>query len=263
VLEFEEQNRAVDITQIRVSPQELAQALQTVEERKEAEARAQVDTIPLGQAIQALGVNYTPEEVLAALQANRARPQEVGLKRSGRPLRLRARTALLLACAVPSVLLLGIGLRSLRTGSAPPELAAATVVSPAPVAADRATVGLQTTYLSQIGVGQTFHCDTGTLLRLANGTVGADPVVEVGAGQKDLWIAARIPSGFEVQGWATTADALKLANGQEATLYRTPDAFSSETPRAQVHVPLKRLVNVQSAPNSEDYLTVRTTSTSR
>ncbi len=68
MLKFQDQNEVFDADQVRVSPQELAEALRSVDERKEAEAKAQAETIPLGEAIQALGIRHTPEEIWEALQ---------------------------------------------------------------------------------------------------------------------------------------------------------------------------------------------------
>ena len=76
MLEFQKENDAIDAAQIRVTPQELTEALRTVEESKAAEARVNEETLPLGEAIQALGLNYSPEEVLEAVKAHRARREQ-------------------------------------------------------------------------------------------------------------------------------------------------------------------------------------------
>ena len=58
--------------QIRVTPQELAAALA----RLEARQGGLDGTIPLGDAVQELGLNTTPEELLREIEAGRAHPQE-------------------------------------------------------------------------------------------------------------------------------------------------------------------------------------------
>ncbi len=58
--------------QVRVTPEELAAALA----RLEARQGGLEGTIPLGDAVQELGLNTTPEELLREIEAGRARVQE-------------------------------------------------------------------------------------------------------------------------------------------------------------------------------------------
>lgn len=55
----------------RVTSGELTQALTQIEARKEAEAQRLAGTIPLGQAVEDLGLEVTPEELLAEVRALR------------------------------------------------------------------------------------------------------------------------------------------------------------------------------------------------
>jgi len=55
--------------QVRVTPEELATALSRIEARKDAGQRHADGTIPIGEAVQQLGLDTTPEEVLAEVQA--------------------------------------------------------------------------------------------------------------------------------------------------------------------------------------------------
>ena len=57
--------------QRRVTPEELAKALAAVEARKEQSARETEGTIPIGEAVQQLGFDATPEEIWAEVQARR------------------------------------------------------------------------------------------------------------------------------------------------------------------------------------------------
>ena len=59
---------------VRVTPEELAQALSRIEARKDAGQRNVDGTISIGEAVQQLGVDSTPEEVLAEVQAIRQEP---------------------------------------------------------------------------------------------------------------------------------------------------------------------------------------------
>lgn len=55
----------------RVTPHELAQAVARIEARQAEEARRQQETIPIGQAVQELGLGLAPEEILAEIEAQR------------------------------------------------------------------------------------------------------------------------------------------------------------------------------------------------
>jgi len=58
---------------VRVTPEELAAAISRIEARKDAEQRQVDGTIPIGEAVQQLGLEATPEEVLAEVRAGRQR----------------------------------------------------------------------------------------------------------------------------------------------------------------------------------------------
>ena len=57
----------------RVSAQELSHIVSILQARKEAEARQRANTVALGDAVEQLGLEMTPEELLAEIQADRAR----------------------------------------------------------------------------------------------------------------------------------------------------------------------------------------------
>ncbi len=57
--------------QARVTPEELAQALARIEARQAEQAKQQQATIPIGQAVEELGLGIAPEEILAEIQARR------------------------------------------------------------------------------------------------------------------------------------------------------------------------------------------------
>ena len=59
--------------QVRVTPEELSQALASIEERKQAEAGRLAGTIPIDQAVSELHLDSTSEEIWAEVQAQRAR----------------------------------------------------------------------------------------------------------------------------------------------------------------------------------------------
>jgi hypothetical protein len=253
LLEHQDQDELKAAEKVRVRPAELAQALHTVDVRKEAEAREQADTIPLGQAIEALGITYTAEEVLEALKAHRASQQaNVPYMKVRRGWRHRAVTTVLVGSLFTC---LTLGLFLARSAPMNPAITPATAtLSTAPVA--NTAFSLQTKRLSKIAIGEEFHCDTDTLFRIAYGTASKDTVVEVGPNQNDFWRGTRGQAGLELEAWTTPTEALKLANGEEATLYRSQDQFAVGVEKTEVHVPFSRLNHGGRFPNDASLLTV-------
>lgn len=76
MLKHEDSPQAPPAAKVRVTPEELAAALSRLEAQKEAGQRQADGTIPLGEAVQELGLNTTPEELLQEIEAGRARFQE-------------------------------------------------------------------------------------------------------------------------------------------------------------------------------------------
>lgn len=89
--------KAGEAAQVRVTTKELADAMASLQARKEAAARRMEGSIPLGEAIQELQLDATPEELLAEVQALRAR-------QTPSPSRLSVRT--LLNALMPALLIL-------------------------------------------------------------------------------------------------------------------------------------------------------------
>ena len=145
--------------QARVTPQELAAALA----RLEARQGGLDGTIPLGDAVQELGLNATPEELLREIEAGRARHQ------TSSSLTRRAKAGLAGAAALIGVPVLLGGLFTLRSGVSPPPapvatlaVAAAPQAVPKPISLDsnlpvRDTSG-KLVLLSEVGDNQPVHC---------------------------------------------------------------------------------------------------------
>lgn len=99
-----EPQTASEAAQVRVTTKELADAMASLQARKEAAARRMEGSIPIGEAIQELQLDATPEELLAEVQTLRARvPPPSSLSRTG----LRAR--LLAAFGAAAAFALGMG----------------------------------------------------------------------------------------------------------------------------------------------------------
>lgn len=87
--------KAGEAAQVRVTTKELADAMASLQARKEAAARRMEGSIPIGEAIQELQLDATPEELLAEVQALRERPAESSHRRSRAGLAGRSAIALL------------------------------------------------------------------------------------------------------------------------------------------------------------------------
>lgn len=113
--------------QVRVTPEELATAVSRIEARKDTDQQRADGTIPIGEAVQQLGLAVTPEEVLAEVQA--ARAQQAMRKKSPSP---RRRLALMLGVGIGMVGLVGWwSIPPANQGQAPP-VATLTVPQAAP-----------------------------------------------------------------------------------------------------------------------------------
>ncbi len=115
--------RTTPAAQVRVTPQELAAALA----RLEARQGGLDGTIPLGDAVQELGLNVTPDELLREIEAGRALPQE---GKAGTRQALSNRLRISIAVALSLVLSGGALLASLRMDE-PAKPAVAVITAPA------------------------------------------------------------------------------------------------------------------------------------
>jgi len=88
--------------QVRVTPEELATAVSRIEARKDTDQRRADGTIPIGEAVQQLGLGVTPEEVLAEVRA--ARAQRATQRKGPSP---RQRLGLMLGVGIGLVGLVG------------------------------------------------------------------------------------------------------------------------------------------------------------
>lgn len=70
--EPQEQTPEIPAAQIRVTSEELAQAINALEASKDAAARHLTGTVPIGEVVQELKLEATPEEIWAQVQRQRA-----------------------------------------------------------------------------------------------------------------------------------------------------------------------------------------------
>lgn len=143
--------------QVRVTPQELAEALA----RLEARQGEREGTIPLGDAVQELGLSATPEELLREVEAGRARHQ------ASRPRTRLAKAGRTAAAALACGLLLLVGLFAFRSEAPAPSVAVAVSAPVTPSAAPITTPpnllvrqpDHKMVLLSEVADGQPVFCD--------------------------------------------------------------------------------------------------------
>ncbi len=142
---------------VRVTPEELAAAIARIEARQDTDQRRADGTIPIGEAVQQLGLEATPEEVLAEVQAGRR--QAVPRKRR-MPLGRRLALSLGLTGILLGAALGGNDLWQMRRQAAAQASAGSYVL---PVLLDPnllvSTASGKLVNLSAVKDGQPVHCD--------------------------------------------------------------------------------------------------------
>lgn len=129
MLQSEPEKIKTPAAQVRVTPQELAAALA----RLEARQGGLDGTIPLGDAVQELGLNATPEELLREIEAGRAQQQQ-------RPPRTRGARLLRVGMSgLAAGVLVVSALFAVRSAPAPAPPVAAVIAPAVPQAAPSAS----------------------------------------------------------------------------------------------------------------------------
>src|SRR5688572_5980000 len=198
MLRHEELEIETPASQVRVTAQELAQALAAIEARKEAETQQKADTISLGEAIRQLDINATPEELLEAVRAQTASKTEVRPSKSNNSAKLQA-IVLMLCLLIPFAWLL----EAYET-TVPPTA----VASPTPVSASSSTsLSEEFPLLSRVPMNQPVAIEYSDLARLAQ-YLQIDLRVNARAGNSmdtwstPLWIIRKSAEGLVVECWA-------------------------------------------------------------
>lgn len=234
-----------EAAQVRVTPQELAEATAIIEARREAAAKHLADTIALGEAVQQLGLAATPEELFAEVQALRAKAQQseaiknkmlraqVGAKQTDKTLSGKQAVVLfgLVLCFFMPFLALLLSMKTSRPIpsmapaflSAPQQTSSASVSNPAATDADRVRELNPGLFQSlDLKDGQTARCSIENIRELARGANPAGIWAARKAGDVS-WQLARQSGRFCVQCWIEPAQATRLANGQSALVAAMKD----------------------------------------
>jgi hypothetical protein len=219
---------------VRVTAEELAQALAAVETRRADEQQRTADTIALGEAIRQLDLDVTPEELLAEVSIRRREVQQS----ANRKVRQRENNLVLVMVLVVSFAV-NILLVTRQPRGQQPSVVAAATITPTPQLADFPK-------LSQVPDGLTVFVDFDTLSALAKGRAADSVVVDArqNVGSRQLWRIVKQPNGLFVQAFVSEADALKIANGQAGQLSATDPTWGGTQSYALTDVPLARFANI-------------------
>jgi hypothetical protein len=236
--EAEQQNVSAAL-RARVTPEELARAIAALESKREAERQQQHDTVPLGEMVHQLGIDVTPEELLAEVEE--ARAARIAAQQAGGR-RLTPRQAnwfliFLLALLVAPTLLAVLFAR-LRVS--PPRKASPT---------------LAMIPLSQVADGQIVHIDYHTLSSLAAGQgeagkmlvdarlTGADRTAGSPAFDTE-WTLIRQGNAFVVRAWATAEQILRCSNEQRGIVFSSRPPWLPAANVMTVDLPLYRFQEI-------------------
>lgn len=220
--------------QYRVSAQELSHIVQILQTRKEAEARQRANTVALGDAIEQLGLEMTPDELLSEIHADRARRS--GVSRPRRQNAAQRRTfATFAVCAGLAAMMVGsihmhnlnraMWMDSSRPLYGPSEFMVETTpaiptqveISPA---APAVTVTSQFRAFSQFDEGEAADCDFDSLRALANGKSETETMVQNNGTREDaLWTIVKQDGEVKVYVFGTNTEIAKAMNGHEAHLF--------------------------------------------
>jgi hypothetical protein len=72
----ENETEPVPAAQMRIKTEELARAVAAIEARRQGEAQALVGTLVIGEAVEELSLDMTPEEILAEVKAQQEEQRE-------------------------------------------------------------------------------------------------------------------------------------------------------------------------------------------
>ena len=232
----------------RVSAQELSHIVSILQARKEAEARQRANTVALGDAVEQLGLEMSPEELLAEIQADRTR--RAGGSRPNRQNQTQRRTfATFAVCAgLAGMMVSSIHMHRLNRAvwesrnnplylpyeavetatPAPYQTAIESQPSTAETPATEANAAAEVTPsapspylpLDQFEENKIADCDFASLHALANGKSPSDVLVTALGPQEDkLWGIKKQNGEVMVYVFATRDDTLTAMNGHPAHVY--------------------------------------------
>ncbi len=199
---------------VRVTPEELAAAVTALQIRKEG----QPGTIAIGDAVEELGLDVTPEEVLAEVQAKQqARPSKKRLLRAQR---------FVLAIGIAGVLL-GTGIYSgVQTQAQSGQLIPGTEpyhVEPHILALDRAFLKPVVTTLAEAPDGKTLYCSPHAIdvAAMSRNTQESQPEISQSVTEMN-WPVVKYGKDLYVRGWIRVPLSKEAAKLSDVEVFNKP-----------------------------------------
>lgn len=223
--EQEVETPSLPAEQVRVTPEELSQALASIEERKQAEASRLAGTIPIDQAVSELHLDSTSDEIWAEVQAQRARAAAAQREHTRREQRQQKQAAQQAQAARPQFVAprrlqgwtrfiapLVVLWVLVHNGIIPhfwshPTHAAAPILRP----------------LAQIPDGKEVYADDAALAQISAGKPAAQITVsEAATGNR--WTMVKMGSHVYLRGYIAHADSLQSLQGSALHIYNDSDS---------------------------------------
>jgi hypothetical protein len=244
----------------RATPDEISQALAAIEARRMQAQRFDQETVPIGEVVSQLGLEVSPDEVLAEVEARRRASAEGGQERrqaegaarqaaSVDAVRVRRSRAVLAAAGLAGIVFFMLGLGTVRSVSVPaPPLTAPVAVSeggsvstvnPGTLVQDRGPDGgtiLRT--LSEVPDGRMVRATLTTSNTLRGTFLTLQDYAEEGG--RGGWRVVKHGDSIYVRGWIPrTSDA--ALPGRSIVLYNDPGQVGEGVTPLPVTVPMDAL----------------------
>lgn len=238
-------------SQYRVSAQELSHVVGIIQARKEAEARQRANTVALGEAVEQLGLEMTPDELLAEIQADRARRSGGGggaRPKRQNPTQRRTFATFAVCAGLAAMMVSSIHMHNMRRAmwesrSNPlfPQQSYAYEVTTAPAQVENIQVMAEPSLnasstartfspFSQFGENVAADVDFDSVRELANGKAADEVLVQPNGTMEDsLWTLVKQNGEVMVYTFGTEEELAKALNGRPAHLYAsTHDGLEEE-----------------------------------
>jgi hypothetical protein len=238
--------QAISAAQMRITPQELAEAVAAVELHQDPAAQ-NGDTIAIGDAVQQLELHVTPEELWKEVQRKRNQAQTTVKSPRGRRFRLMP---IVLLASLAANLWLGASLLNRS-----PATTAATNSTSTAIVGDvvipekffgRARLKLSEAIQHRIPLYVTLD-DLRQIAKSPEKIGGWQkefPIVQE-YGTREIWRLFPLEDGLYVRGWHAKSDAIVLSSGRKIPLAKN-NLFSEQVvaDEEQISVPIRKLVNI-------------------
>lgn len=242
MLHHDEQSAEHDLpaAQTRIKTEELAKAVAALEARRQRETRLREDTLPIGDAVQELGLEATPEEILAEVQQQRAS------QRATRTLRMRRKAGFLTATAI-TLSLIGINIHVFPNASGaqdrPVNTATLSSLEAQILVRQDTPRGSLIRTLTEIPDGQTTFCSPDAVYHAS--IIGGSPYADKEANKINeqslpemTWPVVKYQGRLYLRGWTSVPMSSSAAKLSILNVFNSRDAPALGTKPVQITLKL-------------------------